>query len=648
MNIKSDNRRDNKTRKVERGGDIHNRSVFKHILSIGYELETSSLSKWTLMNETALDGNPILLNTDTARKDLEMLQNISEDEYDEDNPFHLRREEELHFDAYDRNNKVDKNVSFLVTNDIVNSPFIQFLNKKCIGVEKEKEEEILNSEAYVKIEEKEEAEEYLALEVKEFKNTIYSFEDKNGKKYNMRFVFHDKVVPCGLFSDVEWIFTYYKPKQSGNIILDTFANTIHNLLLHVRDLKPIQGTIHINTCLSKKGGNSQMKSKEQKTCDIIANNPQERILFHKPGTNLHYLQSHHYEDSKGTTLGIEDICITPQMTFSAHISNIIPIMKNMINDTIRSIPTTTEILVSRLETLNKIEYIVNLLIGSYNESVTGSGSSKFVFLNNTAAKKDEMKVIKSYLFLIFYKLFLFYQNYHNNTSTNIQYFKNSLFFNSRHSNYILYDALKKSIRRYFGENENAPEEHEIPMILQKLCVQSEILEKYLVSDIKSLRKNIFRRTNIFDKKNISYGNPAKSLISYFQFFEDPIKNDENVDEDGTILYHDYLEYKRIDAYSAKMDLKSDIVLVELRVFTRLVSSYIYSILGDAKKKKMTNGICNRMTNNFQPDVKGLSLDVLSDFYDHYHEKNPISISKKKKSKTRSKPKHLVNIIPLKN
>ena len=63
---------------------------------------------------------------------------------------------------------------------------------------------------------------------------------------------------------------------------------------------------------------------------------------------------------------------------------------------------------------------------------------------------------------------------------------------------------------------------------------------------------------------------------------------------------------------------------------------------------MTNGICNRMTNNFQPDVKGLSLDVLSDFYDHYHEKNPISISKKKKSKTRSKPKHLVNIIPLKN
>jgi len=645
----------NKTRKAERGGDIHKREAFKHILSIGYELETSSLSKLTLISETTDRGEPILLNTDTARKDLEMLQNVSgygeEEDEDEENPFLLRQEEEFQFDAYDRHNKIDKNVSFLVTNDIVESPFIRFLNKKCRGAEEEKEEEIRNSDTYVKIEKEkkeDEAEEYLALELKEFKNTMYSFQEKNGKKYNIRFVFHDKVVPCGLFSDVEWIFTYYKPKQSGNIILDTFANAIHNLLMHVRDLKPVRGTIHINTCLlAKKGGESQMKSKEPRTintCDIIANKPQERILFHKPGTNLYYLQSHHYENPTGTALGIKDICITPQMTFSAHISNIIPIMKNMMNDTIRSIPTTTEILEFRLETLNKIEYIVNLLIASYNEK---EKESKFVFLQNTPNKKDEMKVIKSYLFLIFYKLFLFYNYYHGN-DTNIQYFKNSLFFNSRHSNYVLYDALKKSIRRYFGENVLLDE---IPTILQKLCVQSEILEKYMVPDIKTLRKNVFRPSNRFEKKNISYGNPAKSLISYFHFFEDPIQNDQNMDEDDNILYHDYLEYKRIDAYSAKMDLKSDIVLVELRVFTRLVSSYIYNILGDDKKEKMTNGICNQMSNNYHADVKGISLDVLSDFDKHYRQQNPIPISqeKKKKSKTRSKsrsdtkPKGIMNM-----
>ena len=648
----------NTTRKAERGGDIHKRDAFKHILSIGYELETSSLSKLTLISETTDQGDPIFLNTDTARKDLETLQNIStkngeedeeeedEEEEEQDENFLLRQEEEFQFDAYDRHNKIDKNVSFLVTNDIVESPFIRFLTKNCREVDEAKEEEIRDSKKYkdYKATDKDAAQEYLALEKADFKNTLYSFQEKNGKKYHMRFVFHDKEVPCGLFSDVEWIFTYYKPKQSGNIILDTFANAIRNLLAHFDNVKEIRGKLLIDTCPSStKGGDSIMKSKEsirKNKCEIIANKPQERILFHKPGTKLYYLQSHYYEDAAGNSLRWKDVCITPQMTFSAHISNIIPIMKNMIHDSIRSIPTNTEILENRLETLNKIEYIVNLLIASYNESA--SGSSPFIFLQNTPKRKEEYKSIKSYLFLIFYKLFLFYNSYHGN-STEIQYFKNSLFFNSRHSNYILYDALKKSIRRYFDNS--LDEDSKVIAIIQKLCVQSEILEKHMVSDIKTLRKNVFHPSNRFDKKSSSYGNPAKSLISYFHFFEDPTDNKENLDIDGNIIYHDYLEYKRIDAYSAKMDLNNDIVLIELRVFARLLASYVYSILEDGQKEKMRTGICNRMIKNFQPDVRALSLDVLSDFDKYYREKNPLSISKKKKSKTRSKSKsrHLVNI-----
>jgi len=623
-------RSNNKTRKAERGGDIHKREAFKHILSIGYELETSSLSKFTLISETTDRGDPILLNTDTARKDLEMLQNISsEEEEDEDNPFLLRQEEEFQFDAYDRHNKIDKNVSFLVTNDIVESPFIRFLSKSCREVEEEKEEEILGSTKYQDYEEtdKDAAKEYMSSEKVDLKNTLYSFQDKNGKRYQMRFVFHEKDVLCGLFSDVEWIFTYYKPKQSGNIILDTFANAIRNLLAHFENMKEIRGKLLINTCPSStKGGDSIMKSKEsiKKKCEIIVNKPQERILFHKPGTNLYYLQSHYYEDAAGTSLGWKDVCITPQMTFSAHISNIIPIMKNMIHDSIRSIPTNNELLLSRLDMLNKIEYMVNLLIASYNE--TASGSS-FVFLQNTPKRKEEYKSIKSYLFLIFYKLYLFYNNYHNNTT--IKYFKDSLFFNSRHSNYILYDALKKSIQRYFDNSLVEPTK--VIDIIQKLCVQAEILEKYIVPDIKTLRKNVFHPSNHFDKKNASYGNPAKSLISYFHFFEDPTDNKKNLDIDGEFIYHDYLEYTRIDAYSAKMDLNNDIVLIELRVFARLLASYVYSILEDSQKEKMRSGICNRMIKNFQPDVRALSLDVLSDFDEYYRKNNP-----KSKSKIRSK------------
>jgi hypothetical protein len=200
----------------------------------------------------------------------------------------------------------------------------------------------------------------------------------------------------------------------------------------------------------------------------------------------------------------------------------------------------------------------------------------------------------------------------------------------------LYDALKKSIRRYFGDSLGKDDSTStVVAIIQKLCVQSEILEKHMVSDITTLRKNVFRPSNHFDKKNASYGNPAKSLISYFHFFEDPINDDTNVDIDDNIIYHDYLEYKRIDAYSAKMDLKNDIVLIEFRVFARLLASYIYSILEERKKEKMRTGICNHMTRNFKPDVRALSLDVLSEFDDYYHKQHPKS---KSKSKTRSKPR----------
>jgi hypothetical protein len=283
-----------------------------------------------------------------------------------------------------------------------------------------------------------------------------------------------------------------------------------------------------------------------------------------------------------------------------------------------------------MEILNKVEFIVNLLLEEYNKT-----ESEYQIASSKMQEKNMLyKSIKSYLFLIFYKLFLFFNSFHGNAGA--KYFKDSLFFNSRHSNYILYDALKKSIHAYFSHTSVSISDTKIVETIRKICVQSTILEKHLVSEpTTKLRKNVFDIRNKLEKHASSYGNPAKSLISYFQFFEDPIDTESNIGVDGTILYNDYLEYKRIDAYSAKMELKSDIVLVEFRVFTRLLSSYIYSILGDDKKEKMTRGICNEMTNNYHADVKGLSLSVLSDFYRQYHTQNTKSRSK---SKTRSNNK----------
>jgi len=613
-----------KTRKnkIELGGDIHSRKVFENILSIGYELETSSLSKLTLISQTTENREPILLNTDTARKDLEKFQEVKEDEEDDDENLILRQEEMVEMDAYDKNGKKDKNVSFLITNDIVESPFVRFLNKNCEAIE---EENLVEKED----------DENTNQEKIEFKNTLYSFLDENDKKYQFQFIFHGENIPCGLFSDVEWIFTYYKPNKSSNIIIDTFTNAIYNILQHIYDLKPIRGKILINNCNNEKieGGNFSNKEKSIKKCHIVANKPKIRNLYHKPGTNLYYLQTHLYEKKSGESFGMKDVCITPQMTFSAHISNIIPIMKQMIHDSIKSIPTASSVLERQSELLNNIDYVINLLLTKYNEKEKDSG---FIFISSS--KKEEYKSIKSYLFLIFYKLYLFYNVYNNNT--NVKYFKDSLFFNSRHSNYILYEALKKSIYHYFKEKWNGTEseiQDKIIKIIQTLCVESTILEEHFITDSKKKRKNVFNLKNKLDKNSVSYGNPGKSLISYFEFFEDPIDNDTNIDIDNNIIYRDYLEYKRIDAYSAKMDLKLDIILIEYRGFTRTLSSYIYSVLDPLSKEKMTDGICNEMTKNYQADVRGISLLSLSDFYKKYNKMNR-NPSTTKKSMIRIKGK----------
>lgn len=645
----SSNRKTKKFSK-KKGGDIHNNDAFKHILSIGYELETSSLSKLTLISQTTDKGEPILLNTDTARKDLDIFMKKGHssvgtiEEEEEDDDFILRQEETMDFPVYNSNYEKDENVSFLVTNDIVDSPFVKFLNSKCSGVQEELEITI---------------DDFVPSDIK---NELYHFVTDKGKKYKIQFEFHDKETPCSVFSDVEWIFTYYKPKQSENIIIDTFQNVLQNLLSHLRDLFPTPGSLYINTCvdsylpvnipvgvgvkvntntkdkipLLEKGGDSIQKRSDRiqiPKCEHIANRPETRVLYHKPKTNMYYLQSHYYEKE----LTLRDICITPQMTFSAHISNIIPIMIALVKDTINSIPTTNSLLKLRFTQLRQIYVCVDLLLKKYN---TEAEPEYQILLNK---KPILYKSIYSYLFLIMYKLYLYYNSFL--TSEKIKYFKDALFFNSRHSNHILYLALKQKMILYFYGNgwiESTPEKSKrmdetcIEIIL-KILVQKDILETHFVEkDNKHIRKNAFNPKNILDKNSSSYGNPAKSLISYFHFFEKPIDNDTNITEDDEIVYYDWLEYKRIDAFSQKMELKSDIILMEFRTFTRALSSYIYSVLDENSREKMTQGICNQMSKTYEADVRGISVSILSDFNDYLLSLESSSSSKRKRYSKKGK------------
>jgi hypothetical protein len=57
-------------------------------------------------------------------------------------------------------------------------------------------------------------------------------------------------------------------------------------------------------------------------------------------------------------------------------------------------------------------------------------------------------------------------------------------------------------------------------------------------------------------------------------------------------------------------LKNDIVLVECRIFQKLLSTYIYSIADAELKNQMKNGSCNILTNHYEEDVSSLSFSNL--------------------------------------
>lgn len=112
-----------------KGGDIFRNKAFKHILSIGYELETSALIKFTEINADLETGEPIhmLLNTDSSQRDInEILENTDEENADfTDKEYVYRREEKLFLDVG------KKDVSFHITNDMAESLFLRKLQNIC-------------------------------------------------------------------------------------------------------------------------------------------------------------------------------------------------------------------------------------------------------------------------------------------------------------------------------------------------------------------------------------------------------------------------------------------------------------------------------------------------------------------------------------
>jgi hypothetical protein len=573
-----------KTKKIY-GGDIDKNNIFKKILSIGYELETGSLSKFTLTSNSEDGDEDILVNTNTVAKDYEKLK--ANDEESEE----LFEIECYTTDSLNKNNKnnklklvKNKDSTFLVSNDMATSPFSKYLNSFCNFTDNKtnnEDEEDADSEELID------------------KNDLYTFETVKGETYKLNFDIWPKK-DCGQFADVEWILTYYNPKKGKNVILDTFINVIQNLVYHLESLEKTTGRLIMNF------------SEEDK--EIMAK-PEYRSLFHLPDTNLYYLETNLINEK----LDIDDICVVPQMTFSCHIKDIIDIFKELTKDDIKLIENYNRLSTERLKMIDNIETCINQLIENYNKSV--KKDDKIIESRN----KNLVKEMKGYLFLILFKLQRYFNAYLTDEKVKkklktAKYLKDTLFFNSRHVNYDLYQALKETIKTYFYKQANKKITHsELVTMIQKLVIQQPILNKYLLDDIKNVRINAFSITNKLDKKNKSYGDPHYSLVSYFDFFEEPnLETERRNDKDE--FFHDWLQHEGIDVYSSTTDINNGIVLTEVRTFARLIGSYIYSI-GDAElKENMTNGICNRLRRHYQPDIGAFSVKVLKQFVKLYEEK----------------------------
>jgi hypothetical protein len=587
----------NITRK--QGGDINTNNIFKKILSIGYELETLSLAKLSMI-DTSDDGEPILFNTDSLTKDYEIIKRIQNNDYtNEEYEYYANRLEEfVDADVYTTAslNKTklikDNSSTFLVSNDLSETSFVRHLKSKCNFNDNDDEEEDLID-----------------------KNDLYTFESENGEKYKINFETWQQK-HCGMFADVEWIFTYYNPVLSKNIILDTFVNVAKNLIFHLKKLEKQRGNLVINFSENDKE---------------IVKKPVNRILYNLPNTNLYYLQTHYIDEE----LDIDDICLVPQMTFSCHNENLVDILKELTKDNIQVFENNARISNIRMQVIERIENCINILFENYNNSAPKEYRIK------DYKNKKLVKSMKNFIFMIFLKLDRYFNNYLQDEkviskSKTAKYLKDVLFYNSRHTNYELYKSLKKTLSEYFSGNLN---DDVITQIIQKLIIQQSVLEEFLIMDVKYVRKNAFLITNKLDKQNRHYGNPSFSLISYFDFFEDPIDNPERRDVNDE-PFNDWLQYSQVDIYSSTSEIKNDIVLVEMRSFSRMLNSYIYSIGDDELKDSMKNGLCNRITRQFEPDAIGaITINTLNQFialYDNTQKKQPQTIKFARTARTARK------------
>jgi hypothetical protein len=551
------------------GGTLFSDATFKKILSIGYEFETSDLAKLSLHeNKRILVNSDLTLRTLKSRmerKTITMLDNnylhiripipkkgqplvndeseITEEEDDEMREFMENMREEypeeyekemkekkaraeealaikendsyLEYFSENRSGDDKEVVKFQVTNDLGETPFGSMIKPWC-------------------------------NELTIPKNEQFFFKTAKGKLYNFKFS-EDiaKNKDCETFSGVEYVITYYKPKRDNpDIIIETFVDACSRIIDHLGNLKSTKGTLFM-----------QDNAKTHYTAIGVIEN--ERRLYRKPQTNLFYMDT--YDDDNTTRLKtLEEVEFIPQMTFRCKAVDVIDIIKEILkNDS--SFKHAKALIGTMEEEYNDvvlIEKLTNSIFAKHNET-----SEHKINMNLDAGKN-----LKTYVFLMYYKLYMFIKN-NNKILSKADYLKDHLSFASRHPNEELYERVKEILKKEFHFTTSE-------QILHFLTSSNELkelyephsdqeAERYLEENFDEDGEFKFNENAHKDELDIldkNYGNPLYSIKSYFDYLQN--KNE------------DWLKVKKYDIYSTTFDLTEDFVLLENRLFRFSLELYL--------------------------------------------------------------------------
>jgi hypothetical protein len=566
---------------MHKGGTIFSDAVFRKILSIGFEFETHDLAKLSLhKNRRYLINSDMTLRGLKERKEAGSVKDVDNnyisvrihlskdaadepepepnlDEMDEDErEFFKEFQEEIaqeKLDRYENDSFLEyfnehrptddtKRIKFQVTNDIGDVDFNKMLNAQC-------------------------------SHLKMSKDQMYAFKTKSGKLFKIKFMEGLKKY-CGTLSGVEYVVTYYEPKKRDNpdVIIEHFVDACSRIVGHLSNLKHTEGTLFL-------------QGDDKKTHYVTMGNIEDgRKLYRKPGTNLFYLET--YDDPNtvhGKSLGAFEFI--PQMTFRCKAEDSIDIMKAILkpDDALKRARSIIESIALDYQTAINVETIVDALFNGFNALSPDKPSQ-----NKISTTSHWYKILKTYMFLIYYKLFAYIKNHNEIDVEKENYLKDYLVFASRHSNYELYVRIKEILKEHFKISD-------IDRI-RKLFLQPKVLDR--IYDFVEFEEDDYDENNEYkygnsttvdlEESDKNYGNPLYSILSYFKHFEKPTKDE-----------HDWLISSGVDGFSTRFELKGDEILLENRVF----KDEITILLQNEINLKMKNGLLT--VNDMQKLVKKL-------------------------------------------